>query len=168
MALALVTAATAAGALFLAGPLMLRQTRDYSRYYEVDADGWTPLDIVGFPEVDSIADSESRANLLLRYDADAPDSIGIAIMNVLPDGSMRCDTMDIPLRGKYGESKGRHGYGVDEIRFPFAWPVDVTECRTMEIAPVDVARGILSVGILIQHDLKNENHSSSKRKTTPI
>lgn len=166
--LAIVTAATAAGMLFLAGPMLLESRRDYARHHEVSQLGWNPAHSISFLNIDSIAKSGSIPALCIRYGAEAPGRLDLSVVSVLPDGSEKQDTMEIELRNVYGEPLGARGYGVSEILYPFMWNVNVADCRLMEISPLGEVEGIYSVGLLIDNDGNNENHIPSATKASEI
>lgn len=154
--LAILTAAVAAAILFLAGPTVILPRHEYARYEDVDASGWQPAQAIGFWDVDSIARRGSRPQLCIRYSSEARGELGLQLMSVLSDGSVMCDTLSIRLRDRYGNPEGEYGYGVNELLYPFGWQVDVDECRLLEIAPVSTAKGICSVGLIIENDMDNE------------
>lgn len=166
--LAIVTAATAAGALFLAGPLLMQTGHDYARYADVESSGWMPAAAVDFRDMDSIARGDSRPRLSIRYSPEAPAELPLSLSSVLPDGSMLCDTLRIRLHDRYGYPEGKTGYGVNELIYPFGWPVPVADCRLLEIAPTREVKGICSVGLIIDNYEKNENHKPSAAKDTGI
>lgn len=166
--LAIVTAATAAGALFLAGPMFMKGSHDYARYADVEPTGWMPASAIDFRDLDSIAGRDSRPLLSIRYSHEAPGELSLSLSSVLPDGSMRCDTLHIRLHDRYGYPEGKAGYGVNELLYPFGWPVDVADCRLLEIAPMREVKGICSVGLIIDDNVKNENHKPSAAEDTRI
>lgn len=169
LALAFATAVTAAAALFLAGPLIIRSDDEYVRYADPDESGWSSYAALDFTDVDSIASRGSIPSLSIRYDSRAPEILHLSLTNVMPDGSEMTDTIEVRLRDDYGRPLGRGGYGVSELRVPFGWMADVGDCRMLEVAPVEKeVAGIQSVGLLIGPQDDNEYNMSSQRKTNAI
>lgn len=168
ISLAVVIAVIAAAALFLAGPMLLQSKHVYARHVEVSASGWSPLQGMDFRDVDSIGSSSANPMLCIRYDSEAPRRLGLSFTSVLPDGSEKRDTLEIDLQDMYGESSGRNGYGISEILYAFPWMVNVADCRLLEVAPIADVKGILSVGLLIDNDVKKETHRPSGSKVSRI
>lgn len=95
----------------------------------------------------SIAGSQVKADIWVRYNLEAPQSVTLVITHESLTGSEKTDTVSLSLFTPGGKPEGRGTYGLYEVHRQLPAAITASPGLTFRIWPVVSVNGITDTGI---------------------